>query len=45
MKGHSIPSLIVVQTNVTTSFADNKNFKKGRAINFPDLNKKHKIGI
>jgi len=45
MKGHSIPSLIVVQTNLTTSFAGTKNLKKGRKINFPDLNKKQKIGI
>jgi hypothetical protein len=45
MKGHSIPSLIVVQTNLTTSFAGTKNLKKGRKINLPDLNKKQKIGI
>ncbi len=42
MKGHSIPSFKVVQTNVTTSFADNKNLKKGREINLPDLNKKNR---
>jgi hypothetical protein len=42
IKGHSIPSLIVVQTNVTTSFANNKNFKKGRKINLPDLNNKNR---
>ena len=34
MKGHSIPSLIVVQTNLTTSFANNKNLKKGRKFYF-----------
>ncbi len=28
MKGHSIPSFIVVQTNVTTSFINNKKLKK-----------------
>jgi hypothetical protein len=45
MKGHSIPSLIDVQTNLTTSFTNNKNLKKRPEINLPDLNKKQKIGI
>lgn len=43
MKGHSIPSFKVVQTNVTTSFINNKNLKKGREICLPDLNENRNL--